>query len=72
MEKLVPEDLYRINIICPVDQDAAPDHKEKDREIDPVKPPDREQMFFFQSFCHFRFPYKLRIRKGFVDGFKIL
>ena len=33
--------------ICPINEDAAPDHGEEKREIDPVHPADRKRMFAF-------------------------
>jgi hypothetical protein len=33
-----------IDVVSPINENAAPDHHEQQREIDPVKPPDRYQM----------------------------
>ncbi|HTW45974.1 MAG TPA: hypothetical protein VMD58_10550 [Acidobacteriaceae bacterium] len=39
----------RIVRVIPIDQQTAPDHDEKDWEIDPVHPPDREPVFAVET-----------------------
>ena len=34
-----------VDVVCPIDQQAAPDHDGEDREIDPVHPADGKGMF---------------------------
>jgi len=35
-----------VNIICPVNKQATPDHNEQDRKVKPVKPSNCKRMFF--------------------------
>ena len=41
-----------INIICPINEQAAPDHNTENSKIDPVSPSDNERMlvnYFFHD-----------------------
>src|SRR5665213_1505899 len=49
------------NGICPVDQQAAPDHREKNWKVDPVYPADRERVLRHQL-------YRSRWRSGWLHG----
>jgi hypothetical protein len=31
-----------IDVVCPINKEAAPDHEEQHRKVHPVKPADRE------------------------------
>ena len=44
-----PEEGDRIYTIGPIDQQPAPGHHRKYREIDPVRPADQQGMFFFDD-----------------------
>src|SRR5437868_3111787 len=46
--------------VRPVDHKPAPDHQEQDREVDPVKPTDRQRMFLLDD---------LRLRYGLGSRF---
>ena len=39
-----------VDIICPIDEEPAPDHDGKHWKIDPVKPTDGEGVFFDDGF----------------------
>lgn len=39
-----------VNVIGPVNKKATPNHDRQDREIDPVKPPDCQRVFFYYFF----------------------
>src|SRR5215470_1667490 len=41
-----------IYVVGPVDQQSAPDHCREHREVDPVKPANRERVFFFEPNSH--------------------
>ena len=63
MKEFVAKDPDAVDGVCPVNKNTAPDHQEKDREIDPVEPSNGEQMFFFEFFCHFSVFNELKFEK---------
>jgi hypothetical protein len=42
-------DADAIGGVGPIDEDPAPDHERQEREVDPVKPADRQWVLLFQS-----------------------
>src|ERR1700728_1770096 len=55
-----------VDVVCPIDEEAAPDHGGQDGEVDPVHPADGEGMFGDGFFYAGSSGGKLRILSNFI------